>query len=238
MAEEPGGRRGAYPFLDAVEDAEKRFLRGRRDRADELESAVRFFLEFLRGFESLDFEGPCVTVFGSARFHEGHPYYALARALGGRLAEEGYVVMTGGGPGIMEAANRGAKEAGGVSLGCNIRLPKEQKPNPYLDDFVELEHFFVRKVMLVKYSSAFVVMPGGFGTLDEVFEVVTLIQTGKLDRFPVVSMGGAFWERMREFVRSSLLAEGTVAAHELELIQSAESVDEAIALIRSGLADH
>jgi uncharacterized protein (TIGR00730 family) len=146
--------------------------------------------------------------------------------------------MTGGGPGIMEAANRGAKEAGGVSLGCNIRLPKEQKPNPYLDDFVELEHFFVRKVMLVKYSSAFVVMPGGFGTLDEVFEVVTLIQTGKLDRFPVVSMGGAFWERMREFVRSSLLAERTVAPHELELIQSAESVDEAIALIRSGLADH
>ena len=127
------------PFLGLVEDAEKHFLRGRRERSAELESAVRFFLEFLRGFESLDFEGPCVTVFGSARFPEGHVYYELARSLGRALAEAGYTVMTGGGPGIMEAANRGAREGGGRSLGCNIRLPMEQEPNPYLDDFIELE---------------------------------------------------------------------------------------------------
>jgi uncharacterized protein (TIGR00725 family) len=169
--ERPGSER--VPFLGVVEDAEKRFLTGRRERGEDLESAVRFFLEFLRGFEGLSFEGPCVTVFGSARFAEGHSYYELARQLGRRLAEEGFAVMTGGGPGIMEAANRGAKEGGGLSLGCNIKLPKEQKPNPYLDRFIQLEYFFVRKVMLVKFSCAFVVMPGGFGTLDEAFEVLT-----------------------------------------------------------------
>ena len=169
--------RGSFSLLGKVEGAEKAFLAGRRNREADLESAVGFFLEFLRGFESFDFDGPCVTVFGSARFVEGHPYYRLARELGAALATAGYAVMTGGGPGIMEAANRGAREAGGVSLGCNIRLPMEQKPNPYLDRFIEFEHFFVRKVMLVKYSTAFVVMPGGFGTLDEAFEVITLMQT-------------------------------------------------------------
>jgi hypothetical protein len=224
-----------YPFLSAVEDAEKRFLKGRRARGDELESAVRFFLEFLRGFESLSFEGPCVTVFGSARFRAGHPHYELARALGRRLAESGYVVMTGGGAGIMEAANRGAKEAGGTSLGCNIRLPREQIPNPYLDRYVQLEHFFVRKVMLVKYSSAFVLMPGGFGTLDEAFEVLTLIQTGKLEAFPVVAMGGQYWANLRSFIEHSLLAEDTIDANELDLIRTTDSVDDAIAIIAAGL---
>lgn len=169
-------------LLSQVEGAEKLFLSGRRKRGEDLESAVRFFLEFLHGFESFEFDGPCVTVFGSARFQERHRYYELARELGHALASAGYAVMTGGGPGIMEAANRGAKEAGGLSLGCSIRLPFEQKPNPYLDRFIEFEHFFVRKVMLVKYSTAFVVMPGGFGTLDEAFEVITLAQTGKLER--------------------------------------------------------
>ncbi len=230
MEGEPVDRR--FPFLGAVRDAEKAFLRGRRERRDDLESAVRFFLEFLRGFESLDFEGPCVTVFGSARFQEGHTYYELARALGRRLAEEGYVVMTGGGPGIMEAANRGAREGGGRSLGCNIRLPKEQQPNPYLDDFVELDYFFVRKVMLVKYSSAFVVMPGGFGTLDEAFEVLTLLQTRKLERFPVVAMGSDFWQHLRVFVERSLVAERTIDDGDIELIHTTDSVDEAIRLIR------
>ncbi|MGB5535367.1 MAG: TIGR00730 family Rossman fold protein, partial [Thiogranum sp.] len=174
-----------YSLLGKVEGAEKAFLKGRRNREADLESAVSYFLEFLRGFESFDFDQPCVTVFGSARFDEDHRYYQLARELGQALAGAGYAVMTGGGPGIMEAANRGAREAGGLSLGCNIELPFEQKPNPYLDKFIEFEHFFIRKVMLVKYSSAFVVMPGGFGTLDEVFEVITLVQTNKLDRFPV-----------------------------------------------------
>jgi uncharacterized protein (TIGR00730 family) len=227
-----GDEKGHYPFLHLVKDAEKRFLAGRRERSDDLESAVRFFLEFLRGFESLDFEGPCVTVFGSARFPEGHAYYELARAMGRALAEAGYVVMTGGGPGIMEAANRGAKEAGGLSLGCNIRLPMEQKPNPYLDRFIELEYFFVRKVMLVKYSSAFVVMPGGFGTLDEAFEVLTLIQTRKLDSFPVVALGGAFWDRVRAFIEGSLVAEGTISSGDLDLIRSAGDVEDALRIIR------
>ncbi|MDJ0928038.1 MAG: TIGR00730 family Rossman fold protein [Gammaproteobacteria bacterium] len=220
------------PFLEHVKDAEKHFLSGRRNRGADLESAVRMFLEFLKGFEELDFAGPCVTVFGSARFAEDHEYYQLARELGGRLAGDGYAVMTGGGPGIMEAANRGAREAGGLSLGCNIRLPKEQEPNAYLDRFVEFEHFFVRKVMLVKYSTAFVVMPGGFGTLDEAFEVVTLIQTGKLESFPIVGMGGGYWEELRDFVRKALIPAGTIDPEDALLISRADDVDEAIEIIR------
>ena len=220
------------PLLRAVQDAEKSFLSGRRNREQDLESAVGIFLEILRGFEELDFSGPCVTVFGSARFSDGHPYYETARELGQRLVEEGFAVMTGGGPGIMEAANRGANEAGGVSIGCNIQLPKEQVPNPYLDKFVEFEHFFVRKVMLVKYSSAFVVMPGGFGTLDEAFEVVTLVQTKKLESFPIVAMGGSFWNELREFVTDTMLAAGTISEADLDVIQLADDVETAIKIIR------
>ena len=220
------------PLLRAVQDAEKSFLSGRRNRGEDLESAVRIFLEILRGFEELDFSGPCVTVFGSARFSDGHPYYETAKGLGQRLAEEGFAVMTGGGPGIMEAANRGAREAGGVSIGCNIQLPKEQVPNPYLDKFVEFEHFFVRKVMLVKYSSAFVVMPGGFGTLDEAFEVVTLVQTEKLESFPIVAMGGSFWNELREFVTDSMIAAGTISEADLDVMQLADDVETAIKIIR------
>jgi uncharacterized protein (TIGR00730 family) len=224
------------PLLGEIEGAEKLLLAGRRRRGEDLESAVKVFLEFLKGFESLDFEQPCVTVFGSARFPEGHPHYELARALGAHLAEAGYAVMTGGGPGIMEAANRGAREAGGLSLGCNITLPKEQQPNPYLDRFIEFEHFFVRKVMLVKYSNAFVVMPGGFGTLDEAFEVITLMQTGKLEAFPVVAMGGEFWGEMTDFVRGTLVGQGTIDATDLDLIQRIDDVGEAVAHIRSTTA--
>jgi hypothetical protein len=220
------------PLLRAVQDAEKSFLSGRRNREQDLESAVRIFLEILRGFEELDFSGPCVTVFGSARFSDGHPYYETARELGQRLAEEGFAVMTGGGPGIMEAANRGAYEAGGVSIGCNIQLPKEQVPNPYLDKFVEFEHFFVRKLMLVKYSSAFVVMPGGFGTLDEAFEVVTLVQTKKLESFPIVAMGGSFWNELREFVTDTMVAAGTISEADLDVMQLADDVETAIKIIR------
>jgi len=213
---------------------EKEFLKGTRDDPEELASAGRIFLEFVRGFQALGSLGPCVTVFGSARFAEGHRYYALARQLGKRLAEEGFTVMTGGGPGIMEAANRGAKDAGGLSIGCNIELPHEQKLNPYLDRFVEFEHFFVRKVMLVKYSQAFVVMPGGFGTLDEVFETLTLMQSNKIESFPIVAMGGEFWATIREFIRDSLVAEGTISASDLDLIALTDSVDRAIEIIRQG----
>jgi uncharacterized protein (TIGR00730 family) len=232
---DPGPGGPSYSLLGKVHGAEKAFLSGRRDREKDLESSVTFFLEFLRGFESFDFSGPCVTVFGSARFPEDHPYYELARATGRELARAGFAVMTGGGPGIMEAANRGAKEAGGLSLGCNIELPFEQKPNPYLDKFIEFEHFFIRKVMLVKYSSAFIVMPGGLGTLDEIFEVLTLVQTGKLDRFPIVTMGGEFWEHLRDFIFRTLVAEATIDVSDLELARPAKTPEEAVRLIREGM---
>ena len=172
---------------------EAKFLRGPQRRGYEFGQAVSVFREMIHGFRKLHFAGPCVTVFGSARFPEAHPYYALAREVGARLARKGFTVMTGGGPGIMEAANRGAKDAGGRSIGCNIVLPQEQYANPYLDQMIDFEHFFVRKLMLIKYSYAFIVLPGGFGTMDELFEVLTLIQTGKLQDFPVALMGRDFY---------------------------------------------
>lgn len=219
-------------LLEHVTSAEKQFLERGRDRGADLESAVRIFLELIRGFESLAADRPCVTVFGSARFKEDHPYYALARELGRTLGAAGYGVITGGGPGIMEAANRGAQEAGGLSLGCNIVLPREQKPNPYLDRYVAFDHFFVRKVMLVKYSCAFVIMPGGLGTLDELFEVLTLIQTGKVERFPVAVMDRSFWLPFRHFIEDSLLAHGTISPHDRYLGQPADTPEEALAIIR------
>ena len=186
-------------------DADRFFLDHPRARSEDIESAARIFLEFIQGFEALDIDRPCVTVFGSARFLDGHRYYNLAREVGKALARSGFAVMTGGGPGIMEAANRGAREAGGLSLGCNIVLPAEQKPNAYLDRCVNFDHFFVRKVMLLKYSCAFVVMPGGFGTLDEIFETMTLMQTGKINPFPVIIMGTDFWTPLRSFISASLI---------------------------------
>ncbi len=225
-------------ILGEVLGAERHFLAGRQSNERNLESAIRFFLEFLKGFESFQDLGPCVTVFGSARFTEDHRYYQLARDLGKALAEEGYAVLTGGGPGIMEAANRGAKEAGGRSFGCNIKLPKEQNANPYVDAFIEFEHFFIRKVMLVKYSSAFAVMPGGFGTLDEIFEVVTLIQTGKVDGFPIVALGGEFWDHMASFVEKTMINERTISREDLELIARVDTVEDALAHIRQGSRGH
>ena len=223
-------------FLAELSETEQQFLSGKRDRGADLESAVRIFLEFLRGFEFFGgIDRPCVTVFGSARFAPGHRYYEMARQLGSQLAQAGYAVMTGGGPGIMEAANRGAKEAGGLSLGCNIILPKEQSANPYLDRFIEMDHFFVRKVMLVKYSRAFVVMPGGLGTLDEAFETLTLVQCHKLDRFPIVAMGEDFWGEMRNFIRGTLVSEATISPEDLDLLHVTDSPDEAVAYIRDAL---
>lgn len=224
-------------LLSRLSEAEKHFLSsGERDRGADLESAVRIFLEFLRGFEFFaDIDRPCVTVFGSARFAPGHRYYEMARQLGSELAKTGYAVMTGGGPGIMEAANRGAKEVGGVSLGCNIILPKEQQANPYLDRFIEMDHFFVRKVMLVKYSRAFVVMPGGFGTLDEAFETLTLIQCNKVERFPIVAMGSDFWEQLKVFGHGAPVKEKTINPEDLELLQVTDSPAEAVAYISKAL---
>lgn len=211
--------------------SERELLKGPRLRRQELWTALKIFAEFIRGFRQLHFIGPCVTVFGSARFDEDHPYYKLAQQTGNALAKAGYAVMTGGGPGIMEAANRGAREGGGLSLGCNIELPMEQHPNPYLDRFVDFNYFFVRKVMLVKYSSAFIVMPGGFGTMDEVFETLVLIQTKKIERFPIIVMGTDFWRHMQTFVDEALIANETIDPLDMKLIYSTDDPEEAVEMI-------
>jgi uncharacterized protein (TIGR00730 family) len=214
------------------DDAERKFLQGPRARGTELIEAMRISAELVEGFRRLHFLGPCVTVFGSARFKEDHRYYALAREIGARLAGAGFTVMTGGGPGIMEAANRGAKEAGGYSVGCNITLPVEQKPNPYLDRWVEFRYFSVRKMLLEKYSYAFIAMPGGIGTLDELFETSVLIQTGKMKEFPCVLVGSDFWKPLVGYMRDSLLAAGTVDAADVTRWIVTDSPEEAITLIR------
>jgi uncharacterized protein (TIGR00730 family) len=216
----------------------QRFLSGPKTRFAETMRVIRICAEFIRGFRALHFVGPCVTVFGSARFREDNKYYELAREVGRRAAGLGVTVMTGGGPGIMEAANRGAKEAGGKSLGCNIVLPHEQKPNPYVDRFISFRYFFVRKVMLVKYSYAFVVLPGGYGTLDELFEALTLVQTKKILEFPVVLMGVDYWEPMLEFIKGTLLKNGTIGEEDVGLLTVTDSPDVAVAAIMRGLATH
>ena len=233
--QENGSQRGyAGPwFLERATDIEYQFLKGRRHRGEDLESAVRIFLEFLKGFESLDIEGPCVTVFGSARFAEQHPYYQLALKVGSALAAAGYPVITGGGPGIIEAVNRGAKTADGYNIGCNIALPKEQKPNPYLDQVLEFNHFFVRKVMLVKYSCAFIVFPGGFGTLDEVFETSVLMQTGKIEHFPIILMGQTYWAEMSDFLEKSLLQEKTIDPQDIGLFHFTDNPVKSIEIIKT-----
>ncbi|HEV3383965.1 MAG TPA: TIGR00730 family Rossman fold protein [Gemmata sp.] len=210
--------------------ADIKLLQGPRPRGLELRGAIRIFLEMLRGFRKLHFVGPCVTVFGSARFDEQHHYYAMAREVGRLLATSGFTVMTGGGPGIMEAANRGAKDANGRSLGCNIVLPKEQKPNHYLDSWIDFEHFFVRKLMLVKYSYAFVVCPGGFGTLDELFELATLIQTGKVLDFPVAVMGTDYWQPLLVMLRS-MIAEKTIDRIDLDRLIVSDHPGEVVSAI-------
>jgi uncharacterized protein (TIGR00730 family) len=172
-----------------------------------------------------------VTVFGSARFPEDHPYYRLGREVGRRLARAGFTVMTGGGPGLMEAANRGAKDAGGRSIGCNIELAREQRPNAYLDRWITFRYFFVRKLMLVKYSYAFVALPGGFGTLDELFEIANLVQTRKIKDFPVVVMGREYWEPLFAFVRDRLVELGTIDSVDAERVLVTDSPEEAVAAI-------
>src|SRR5262245_47451867 len=209
-----------------------RFLEGPQPRGLELGLLVRIMRDFFRGLRTLHFVGPCVTVFGSARFADGHPYYEMAREVGRDLARAGFTVMTGGGPGTMEAANRGAQEIGGRSVGCNIELPREQRPNPYLDRWLTFRYFFVRKVMLVKYSYAFVVCPGGFGTLDEVFEALTLIQTGRIKDFPLVMMGTDYWEPLRRLIDGRLVEARTIDTRDAARIIWTDSPAEAVALIR------
>src|SRR5215510_15609960 len=211
----------------AAKRGERHFLEGPKSRGSEAMTLWRVLREFFYGFRKLHFIGPCVTVFGSARFREDHRYYKLAREVGAAVADLGFTVMTGGGPGVMEAANRGAKDVGGRSVGCNIVLPKEQKPNAYLDTWITFRHFFVRKLMLVKYSYAFIALPGGYGTLDEVFETATLIQTGKIKEFPIVLLVRDFWEPLIEFLRTRPLAFATIAAADLERLVVTDSPEEA-----------
>ena len=206
-------------------------LQGPNTRRRELALVLRAVRDFIGGFRALHFIGPCVTVFGSARYGESHPYYTVARDVGGAIAQIGLTVMTGGGPGIMEAANRGAREAGGRSVGCNIELPFEQRPNPYLDRWVTCRYFFVRKVLLFKYSLAFVALPGGLGTLDELSEALTLIQTGKIASFPVVLIGRDYWRPFEQLLEHMVI-EGTISARDLELLLVTDSVAEAQAHIQ------
>lgn len=192
----------------------------------------RILAEFVEGFDSLAAVPPGVTFFGSARAKEDDWEYKKARELAGRLAREGCSIITGGGPGVMEAANRGAKEAGGISIGLNIELPFEQKPNPYVDKLIGFRYFFVRKVMFVKYSVAFVILPGGFGTMDEFFESLTLIQTHKIKPFPVYVLGSQYWGGLLDWMKNYMLKEGKISSEDLDYLHLADSVDEVVEGIR------
>lgn len=198
----------------------------------EIWRAFKIFLECARGFYVFRNLPNCITVFGSARFHEGHKYYAIARRTGQLLAQQGFAVMTGGGPGLMEATNRGAKDCDGISFGCNIEIPNEQDPNKYLDKWITFKYFFVRKVMLSINSKAFIVMPGGFGTLDEFFEMTTLIQTGKMDDLPVVLMGVDYWQPLVDYMHETMAKHGTIDFADARKILLTDSPKEAIHFIQ------
>jgi len=206
------------------------FLEGPKSRTYELGFALKVFREFIKGFRTLHFVGPCITVFGSARFKEGHPHYESAREFGRQIAAMGLTTLTGGGPGAMEAANRGAFEAGGYSIGCNIKLPFEQKPNPFVQTSITFAHFFVRKVMMVKYSYAFVIMPGGFGTMDEFFETLTLIQTKTLVQFPMVLYGKEYYQELWDYMEY-MARQGTISKEDMSLVLLTDNVAEAMAHI-------
>ncbi len=198
--------------------------------------ALRILSEFVEGFDALATLGQAITVFGSARIDETSPTYELARDIGRRLADAGFAVITGGGPGVMEAANRGCQEAGGMSVGCNIELPQEQGLNPYVDLGIQFRYFFARKTMFVKYADGFVILPGGFGTLDELFESVTLVQTGKVRQFPIVLVGRDYWMGLLDWMRDTLVGTGALDAHELALIEVADDPAEVVSLIEAGVA--
>ncbi|NHE56117.1 LOG family protein [Cyclobacterium plantarum] len=220
MMKEP--EKTSNPLINPEEEA---FMAGPQSRYLDFKFIVKVLLEFIRGFRMLHFVGPCVTVFGSARFEPGDKYYELGLNVGRVVSHMGFTVMTGGGPGIMEAANKGAKMAGGKSVGCNIILPFEQYPNVYLDKFMNFKYFFVRKVLLSKYSYAFIVLPGGVGTLDEFFEALTLIQTQVMKRFPVVLMGKDFHAHLYQHLKA--MAEfGTISNVDLDLFLLTDSIED------------
>ncbi len=215
----------------AIKKSEIKFLQGPQSRWKELKFTINVFYEFIKGFRKLHFVGPCVTVFGSARFDEHHEYYKKARELSGEIAKLGFTIMTGGGPGIMEAANRGAHDVGGRSVGCNIVLPFEQHENIYLDKSVSIKYFFVRKTLLIKYSYAFIVMPGGFGTMDEYFEALTLIQTKMLNEFPIIIFDKTYHKELIDHIEF-MKTKGTIAPGDLKLCLFTDSIDEAIQHLR------
>jgi uncharacterized protein (TIGR00730 family) len=222
----------ATPGVKAAAATEDRvLLEGPHSRRKEFWLVVRALRDFIAGFRALHFVGPCVTVFGSARYTSSHPYYAVAREVGAAVSRLGFTVMTGGGPGLMEAANLGARETGGRSVGCNIELPFEQVPNPYLDRWVTCRYFFVRKVLLFKYSYAFVALPGGLGTLDELSEALTLVQTGKIANFPIVLVGREYWQPFIDML-THMTIEGTVGTNDLKLLMVTDNVSDAMAHIR------
>ena len=204
-----------------------KFLEGPQNRWKDFKFTVNVLMEFIKGFRTLHFVGPCVTIFGSARFKEDHPYYKQTEKIAGEIAKMGFTIMTGGGPGIMEAANRGAREVGGRSVGCNIVLPFEQQHNPFLDHWVDIKYFFVRKTLLIKYSYAFVVMPGGFGTLDEYFEALTLIQTKMIYEFPIIIFDRDFHTALMEHI-DKMVDKGTISQEDIKLCLFTDSVEEAI----------
>ena len=231
-------RREEFSWEHPSTKAERSFFWGHRKLPKEIWRAFRVFLEAIKGFLFFHYVTNCVTVFGSARFGEEHEYYKAARRIGQLLAENKFTVMTGGGPGIMEAANRGAKERGGRTIGCNIDIAFEQRPNPYLDRWITFRYFFIRKVMLSKYSRAFIVMPGGFGTLDEFFEMATLIQTRKMSKFPVVLFGTDFWQPLLDYMQNTLAEFGTIDYSDIRNIAITDSPEEVIEFINLSTPIH
>lgn len=222
--------------MKKVINPELEFLDGPNSRGKELQFSFKVMIQLLKGFRKLHFVGPCITVFGSARFKEEHHYYQKAQRIGKLISDLGFVVMTGGGPGIMEAANRGAFENGGTSIGCAIKLPNEQVSNPYMHKSIMLDYFFVRKVLLLKYSYAFIVMPGGFGTLDELFETATLIQTGILHRFPILIIGTEYFNEINEMIENMLHNE-TISESDKELILFTDDESEVLTHIRKYISN-
>jgi uncharacterized protein (TIGR00730 family) len=224
--------RGSTHTTPTIEpdNSDRVLLSGPNTRFTEIRLIFRAFRDFIRGFRVLHFVGPCVVVFGSARYGETHPYYPVGREVGRRVSRLGFTVLTGGGPGLMEAANRGARDVGGRSVGCNIELPMEQMPNAYLDRWVSCHYFFVRKVLLFKYSYAFVALPGGLGTLDELTEALTLIQTGKIREFPVVLIGTQYWKPFMELLEE-MNEQGAISPRDLTLLRVTDDLDEAMAHI-------
>lgn len=213
------------------------YLEGPKSRTSELAFTINVIFQFIKGFRKLHFVGPCVTVFGSARFTKDHAYYKMAEEVGGAIVKTGFTVMTGGGPGIMEAANKGAFEAGGTSVGCNIRLPQEQKPNAYMHEWVLLDYFFVRKFLMLKYSYAFVVLPGGWGTMDEMFETLTLVQTGMIHHFPVILMGKEYYQPLMDYLEI-MISEGTISKEDLNYVTLTDDVNETIYILEKYITEH